>query len=53
MRDEVNEPLGRAPRAPSRVAALAKGPGYEAQVERLLAGETDPYRAAEELLAES
>jgi LAO/AO transport system kinase len=37
----------------SRVAALAKGPGYEAQVERLLAGETDPYRAAEELLAES
>jgi polysaccharide deacetylase 2 family uncharacterized protein YibQ len=24
VRDEVNEPLGRAPRAPSRVAALAK-----------------------------
>jgi LAO/AO transport system kinase len=37
----------------SRVDALAKGAAYEAQVDALLEGTTDPYRAAEKLLAES
>ncbi|HEY5111177.1 MAG TPA: methylmalonyl Co-A mutase-associated GTPase MeaB [Acidimicrobiales bacterium] len=37
----------------SRVDALAKGKAYEAQVDALLEGATDPYRAAEKLLAES
>jgi LAO/AO transport system kinase len=34
----------------SRVAGLAHGAAYEAQVDLLLAGETDPYRAAEALI---
>jgi LAO/AO transport system kinase len=34
----------------SRVAGLAHGTAYEAQVDLLLAGQTDPYRAAETLL---
>jgi len=37
----------------SRVDDLAKGNAYEAQVDALLEGTTDPYRAAEKLLAES
>lgn len=37
----------------SRVAELAKGKEYEAQVQLLLEGSTDPYCAAEALLAES
>lgn len=37
----------------SRVAELAKGEAYEAQIEALLEGSTDPYRAAEWLLEES
>jgi LAO/AO transport system kinase len=37
----------------SRVAELAKGDAYEEQVEALLEGSTDPYRAAEWLLAGS
>jgi LAO/AO transport system kinase len=37
----------------SRVEALAKGKAYEAQIDALLEGTTDPYRAAEKLLAES
>jgi LAO/AO transport system kinase len=36
----------------SRVAELARGEAYEHQVDSLLAGETDPYRAAEVLLSE-
>jgi len=36
----------------SRVGALAGGAAYEAQVDALLAGTTDPYRAAETLLGE-
>jgi LAO/AO transport system kinase len=37
----------------SRVAGLAHGAAYEAQVDLLLAGKTDPYRAAETLLGAS
>lgn len=37
----------------SRVAQLAHGGAYEAQVDALVEGLTDPYRAADELLAES
>jgi LAO/AO transport system kinase len=37
----------------SRVGALSQGGAYEAQVDALLAGTTDPYRAAERLLSES
>ena len=37
----------------SRVAELAKGEAYDEQIEALLEGSTDPYRAAEGLLAES
>jgi len=33
--------------------ALAKGEAYDEQIEALLEGSTDPYRAAEGLLAES
>lgn len=35
----------------SRVTALAHGAAYEAQVDALLAGTTDPYRAAQALLS--
>jgi LAO/AO transport system kinase len=34
----------------SQVRDFAQGANYEAQVDALLAGETDPYRAAETLL---
>jgi len=37
----------------SRVDDLAKGEAYEDQVDALIEGTTDPYRAAEKLLAES
>jgi len=37
----------------SRVKDLSHTGAYEAQVDRLLAGTTDPYRAAETLLSES
>jgi LAO/AO transport system kinase len=37
----------------SRITGLAHGAAYDAQIEALLAGETDPYRAAETLLSES
>lgn len=37
----------------SRVAALSRGEAYESAVDRLVAGATDPYRAAEELLSSS
>ena len=35
----------------SQVRDLVQGPEYEAQVDKLVAGETDPYRAAETLLS--
>jgi len=37
----------------SRVAELARGDAYEEQIEALLDGSTDPYRAAETLLTDS
>jgi len=37
----------------SRVGALAHGDAYEAQIDSLLAGTTDPYRAATALLEEA
>jgi len=37
----------------SRVAELARGDAYEEQIEALLEGLTDPYRAAEVLLSDS
>ena len=37
----------------SRVATVAHGAAYDEQVERLLSGSTDPYRAADTLLAGS
>jgi LAO/AO transport system kinase len=36
----------------SRVGALAHGDAYEVQIDALLAGTTDPYRAATELLGD-
>jgi LAO/AO transport system kinase len=36
----------------THVGSLAKGAAYEAQVDALVAGTTDPYRAAETLLSE-
>jgi LAO/AO transport system kinase len=36
----------------SRVAELARGDAYDEQIEALLEGSTDPYRAAETLLSE-
>lgn len=35
----------------SQMRDLVQGPEYEAQVDKLVAGETDPYRAAETLLS--
>lgn len=37
----------------SRVAELARGEAYDEQIEALLNGSTDPYRAAETLLTDS
>ena len=37
----------------SRISALAHGEAYEHQIDALVAGSTDPYRAAETLLSES
>ena len=48
MRVELDKVLSATLR--SRVGALARGEAYEAQIESLLAGTTDPYRAADELL---
>jgi LAO/AO transport system kinase len=47
-RAELDRVLAALVRA--RVGTLAGGAAYEAQVDALLAGETDPYRAAERLL---
>ena len=51
MRLELDKVLSATVR--SRIGALARGEAYEAQVDALLAGATDPYRAAEALLADS
>lgn len=50
MRRELDKVLSAMLR--SRVAELARGEAYERQVDSLLAGSTDPYRAAEVLLSE-
>ena len=50
-RSELDKVLGAMVR--SRIAGLARGAAYDEQVEALLAGRTDPYRAAETLLSES
>jgi LAO/AO transport system kinase len=51
MRVELDKVLGAMVR--SRIGALAHGKAYEAQIDALLADETDPYRAAEELLGDA
>jgi LAO/AO transport system kinase len=51
MRSELDKVLTATVRA--RIGELAHGEAYEAQVDALLAGATDPYRAAHELLGES
>jgi hypothetical protein len=51
MRVELDKVLGAMVRA--RIGALAHGDDYEAQIAALLAGTTDPYRAAETLLGDS
>jgi LAO/AO transport system kinase len=48
MRVELDKVLSAMVR--SRIGALAHGDAYEGQVDALLAGTTDPYRAATELL---
>ncbi|NNN00556.1 MAG: methylmalonyl Co-A mutase-associated GTPase MeaB [Acidimicrobiaceae bacterium] len=50
-RSELDKVLAAMVR--SRIAGLAHGASYERQVELLIAGETDPYRAASILLSES
>ena len=49
-RVELDKVLAAMVRA--HVGSLAKGAAYEAQVDALVAGTTDPYRAAETLLSE-
>jgi hypothetical protein len=51
MRVELDKVLSVMVR--SRIGALARGDAYEGQVDALLAGATDPYRAASELLADA
>jgi LAO/AO transport system kinase len=51
MRVELDKVLSAMVR--TRVGALSRGDRYEGQIDSLLAGTTDPYRAAETLLAES
>ena len=51
MRVELDKVLSAMVR--SRVGALAHGDAYEAQIDSLLAGTTDPYRAATALLEEA
>ena len=51
MRLELDKVLSATVR--SRVGVLARGEAYERQVDALLAGATDPYRAAEALLADA
>jgi LAO/AO transport system kinase len=51
MRRELDKVLSAV--LHSKVRDLARGQAYETQVDALLAGVTDPYRAAEALLSES
>jgi LAO/AO transport system kinase len=50
-RTELDKVVGVVLR--SRVSELSHGPAYEEQVDALVSGSTDPYRAAERLLLES
>ena len=51
MRAELDKVLNALVR--SRIGALAHGDAYEEQIDSLLAGRTDPYRAAETLLGDT
>ena len=51
LRRELDKVLSAMLR--SKVTELAHGVSYDAQLDALLAGTTDPYHAAEKLLAES
>ncbi len=51
MRVELDKVLTATLR--SRIGTLAHGDAYEAQIDSLLAGTTDPYRAADELLGDA
>jgi LAO/AO transport system kinase len=51
MRVELDKVLSAMVR--SRIGALAHGDAYDEQINALLAGETDPYRAANELLGDA
>ncbi len=51
MRVELDKVLSATVR--SRIVALAHGDDYEAQIDSLLSGTTDPYRAAEALLGDA
>jgi LAO/AO transport system kinase len=51
MRVELDKVLSVMVR--SRIGALAHGDAYEGQIDALLAGATDPYRAAAQLLSDA
>jgi LAO/AO transport system kinase len=51
LRVELDKVLAAMVR--SRIGALAHGDAYEGQIDSLLAGATDPYRAAAELLGDA
>jgi LAO/AO transport system kinase len=51
MRTELDKVLSALVR--SRVGALARGDAYDRQIDALLAGTTDPYRAAASLLEDA
>jgi LAO/AO transport system kinase len=51
MRAELDKVLNALVR--SRIGALAHGDAYEGQIDSLLSGTTDPYRAAETLLGDT
>jgi LAO/AO transport system kinase len=51
MRAELDKVITATVR--SRIGALGHGAAYEEQIDALLSGTTDPYRAAETLLSES
>ena len=51
LRGELDKVLAVVVR--SRITELAHGAAYDAQVDALVAGTTDPYRAADTLLSES
>ena len=51
FRAELDKVIGAMVR--SRVTGLAHASAYEARVDALVDGTTDPYQAAEELLSEA